>query len=94
VDLTFIPKEKRYEAIARTKKNMLLELYESYPSNTYKYIHFQELNDDKDYLFEQIVRRYQRADGMWVYNGDFVTLENLINIVREDFKTFIMTAEI
>lgn len=95
VDLTYLPDvRERAEAISRTKRNMLLELYESYPSNTYKNIHFQELHDDKDVIFEQICRRYRRADGMWVYKGDFVTLENLMNIVRHDFKTFIMTAEV
>lgn len=45
-------------------------------------------------IIEDIARRcFQRADGQWVFEGNFVTKEKVISFVKERIKTLTMTAK-
>lgn len=74
--LFYIPSERRKDFIFDQKRRMLGKMLEEHPARVYEAICFETKSNECE-IYEGIENHFKRADGQYIYNGEFVSREFL-----------------
>ena len=90
-DFIYIPDDGLKRAMKLHKMQMLDSLLEQIPDVESFDINFDFSIADNSIIEDTARRCFQRADGQWVFEGNFVTKEKVISYVKERIKVLTMT---
>ena len=74
--LFYVPCERRKDFIRDKKRQMLCTMFEEHPAKMYEAIRF-ETQKNVSAVYEEIENCFKKADGRYIYEGNFVSREFL-----------------
>ena len=74
--LFYTPSDRIKDFIHDRKRQMLCAMFDEHPASVYEAICFK-LKFDKGKIYEEIENWFKKADGRYIYNGEFVSREFL-----------------